>query len=69
MTDVGEYQRLAVRSYPARAERETAEGRYWRRFKAPTLVQQVRAAPASVLTPPVRVPCVFAGLLQVPPAG
>lgn len=38
----GEYKRLAVRTYPARAERETPEGRYWRKFKSPALLQQVQ---------------------------
>ena len=40
--DAGEYQKLAVRQYPPRALRETAEGRYWRQFKAPVVAQQVR---------------------------
>lgn len=39
--EAGEYQKLAVRQYPPRALRETAEGRYWRQFKAPVVAQQV----------------------------
>mmetsp|Transcript_5412 Transcript_5412/g.11948 ORF Transcript_5412/g.11948 Transcript_5412/m.11948 type:complete len:530 (-) Transcript_5412:1074-2663(-) len=35
-----EYQRLEIRQFPARTLRETAEGKYWRRFRAPTLAQQ-----------------------------
>ena len=42
-----EYQRLQARSYPARSLRETAEGKYWRRFKAPLVSKQVRAQRAS----------------------
>ena len=39
--EAGEYQKLVVRQYPPRALRETAEGRYWRQFKAPVVAQQV----------------------------
>ena len=39
--EAGEYQKLAIKQYPARALRETAEGRYWKRFKAPVVAQQV----------------------------
>ena len=38
----GEYTRLHVPAYPPRALRETAEGRYWRRFHKPRLLQQAR---------------------------
>jgi U3 small nucleolar RNA-associated protein 15 len=38
----GEYQRLDIKQYPSRSLRETAEGKYWRRFKAPIVAQQVR---------------------------
>ncbi|KAK9841941.1 hypothetical protein WJX81_000200 [Elliptochloris bilobata] len=41
--EAGEYQKLAIRQYPARALRETAEGRYWKQFKAPLVAQQVGA--------------------------
>ena len=36
----GEYAKLAPRRYPPRALRETPEGRYWRRFRAPTVAPQ-----------------------------
>eukprot|EP00798_Chlamydomonas_sp_ICE-L_P020921 gene20921-27769_t len=36
----GEYQRLHIRQFPARTIRETAEGKYWRQFKTPTLAKQ-----------------------------
>lgn len=39
-----EYQKLEVRQYPTRTLRETAEGKFWRRFKAPTVSKQVRDA-------------------------
>ncbi len=42
--EAGEYQKLAIKQYPARALRETAEGRYWKRFKAPVVAQQVTSA-------------------------
>lgn len=35
-----EYQKLAIRQYPARTIRETAEGKYWKRFKAPVTSKQ-----------------------------
>eukprot|EP00793_Prasinoderma_coloniale_P001364 PRCOL_00005139-RA len=35
----GEYARLPPKQYPPRARRETAEGKFWRRFGAPELVQ------------------------------
>lgn len=43
--EAGEYQKLAIKQYPARALRETAEGRYWKRFKAPVVAQQVTRIP------------------------
>ncbi|KAG1655036.1 hypothetical protein FOA52_008787 [Chlamydomonas sp. UWO 241] len=36
-----EYTRLEIRQYAPRTLRETAEGRYWRRFKAPVLAKQI----------------------------
>ncbi|KAL6761546.1 WD40-repeat-containing domain protein [Haematococcus lacustris] len=36
----GSYQALEIKQYPARSLRETAEGRYWRRFKTPSVVKQ-----------------------------
>ncbi|KAK9801858.1 hypothetical protein WJX73_002537 [Symbiochloris irregularis] len=38
-----EYRKLVIKQYPPRALRETPEGRYWRRFKAPVLAQQIGA--------------------------
>eukprot|EP00232_Nephroselmis_pyriformis_P007623 CAMPEP_0182882100 /NCGR_PEP_ID=MMETSP0034_2-20130328/17575_1 /TAXON_ID=156128 /ORGANISM="Nephroselmis pyriformis, Strain CCMP717" /LENGTH=333 /DNA_ID=CAMNT_0025015165 /DNA_START=280 /DNA_END=1277 /DNA_ORIENTATION=+ len=38
---VGEYQKLAIKQFPIRALRETAEGRFWKAFKPPTIAQQV----------------------------
>ncbi len=42
MTELGEYQKLRVPTYAPRALKETAEGRYWRGFRAPTVLQQAR---------------------------
>jgi hypothetical protein len=36
-----EYQKLQIRQYAPRSIRETAEGKYWRRFKAPIVAKQV----------------------------
>lgn len=36
----GEYTKLQPRQYPPRALRETPEGKYWRRFRAPTVAPQ-----------------------------
>ncbi len=36
----GDYQRLEVKQYAARSLRETAEGKFWRRFRAPRLAKQ-----------------------------
>lgn len=36
-----EYQKLQIRQYAPRSLRETAEGKYWRQFKAPTIAKQV----------------------------
>lgn len=38
----GEYRRLQPKSFPPRAQRETAEGRYWNGFEKTALVPQVR---------------------------
>lgn len=38
--EAGDYRKLAVRQFPARALRETAEGRYWRSFGAPVFAKQ-----------------------------
>ena len=36
-----QFQRTLIKQYPARTESETAESRYWRRFRAPETLQQV----------------------------
>ncbi|KXZ44237.1 hypothetical protein GPECTOR_70g467 [Gonium pectorale] len=41
--EAGEYQKLQVRQYAPRSIRETAEGKYWRRFKAPIVSKQFGA--------------------------
>ncbi|GFR40760.1 hypothetical protein Agub_g1372, partial [Astrephomene gubernaculifera] len=38
-----EYQKLQIRQYAPRSIRETAEGKYWRRFKAPIIAKQFGA--------------------------
>ena len=38
---IGEYVKLPIKQYPARAQRETAEGRYWRAYKSSELITQV----------------------------
>ena len=40
----GEYQKLVIKQFPPRTLRETAEGAYWKRFKAPVLAQQVASS-------------------------
>jgi hypothetical protein len=47
--EAGDYQKLAVKQFPARSIRETAEGKYWKQFKAPVFAKQVgaRALPGS----------------------
>lgn len=37
-----EYRKLTLKQFPARALRETAEGKYWKRFSNPVNAQQVR---------------------------
>lgn len=39
--EAGDYKKLAVKQYPPRSIRETAEGKYWQRFKAPLFAKQV----------------------------
>lgn len=34
--------KLQVKEFPARSIRETAEGKYWKQFKAPVFAKQVR---------------------------
>lgn len=36
-----EYRKLALKQFPPRALRETAEGKYWKRFANPVNAQQV----------------------------
>ena len=43
--ELGSYRKLAVKQYPPRSLRETAEGAYWKRFRAPVLSQQVGCGP------------------------
>ena len=38
----GEYRKLHIRRSAPKSLRETTEGKYWRRFAAPTTIQQVR---------------------------
>lgn len=44
--EAGEYRKLAIRQFPARELRETAEGKYWKQFRAPLSAQQVGAGTA-----------------------
>lgn len=41
--EAAEYQKLEIRQYPPRSIRETAEGKYWKRFKTPVVAKQVGA--------------------------
>ena len=41
MAELGEYRKLQVPTYPARSLQETPEGRYWRGFRSPVLLQQI----------------------------
>jgi hypothetical protein len=43
--DPTDYKKLAVKSFPARAIRETTEGKYWGKFKDPVDIQQVTLLP------------------------
>ncbi|WIA16183.1 hypothetical protein OEZ85_012896 [Tetradesmus obliquus] len=38
--EAGDYRKLAVKQFPARSIRETAEGKYWKQFKAPVFAKQ-----------------------------
>ena len=38
-----EYQPVDIKQFPPSSLRETAEGKYWRRFKAPVVAKQVSA--------------------------
>ena len=37
----GEYKKLEVKQYAPRSIRETAENRFWKKFKAPVIAKQV----------------------------
>ncbi|KAK3269238.1 hypothetical protein CYMTET_22303 [Cymbomonas tetramitiformis] len=41
MAEPGTYKKLQIKQFPVRGLRETAEGRYWRGFESPQVVQQV----------------------------
>jgi hypothetical protein len=43
--EAGNYQKLVVKQFPARSIRETAEGKYWKQFKAPVFAKQVNLGP------------------------
>ena len=45
----GEYTKLAIPTYAPRALGETAEGRFWRGFRAPKLLQQASRGSAAGL--------------------
>ncbi len=36
-----DYRKLVIKQYAPRQLRETAEGKFWRQFKAPTVASQV----------------------------
>jgi hypothetical protein len=42
--EAGSYLKLQVKEFPARSIRETAEGKYWKQFKAPVFAKQVSTA-------------------------
>jgi len=42
--EAGEYRKLPLKQYPARTIKETAEGKYWKQFKAPVFAKQVSRA-------------------------
>lgn len=48
-----EYRKLALKQYPPRALRETAEGKYWKRFGSPVSHQQVRCAQSAAALHPL----------------
>ena len=43
----GQYQKVVIKQYPAREQPETAESKYWRRFRAPVAQKQVPTLPVS----------------------
>jgi hypothetical protein len=40
----GEYKKLEIKQYAPRSIRETAENKFWKKFKAPVIAKQVRIA-------------------------
>ena len=42
-SEPGQYRKVEIRRFPARALRETAEGRYWRAFQPPLTAPQAGA--------------------------
>ena len=49
-----EYRKLVLKQFPPRALRETAEGKYWKRFANPVNAQQVFQL---LLTPACDIAC------------
>jgi hypothetical protein len=39
--EAGEYRRLDIKQYAPRSIRETAENKFWKKFKAPVVAKQV----------------------------
>lgn len=39
--EAGDFQKLAVKQYPPKSIRETAEGKFWKSFGSPVLAQHV----------------------------
>lgn len=46
-----DYQKVQIKTFPAKSIRDTAEGRYWRRFQAPKTTEQVRNRAAAPMAP------------------
>jgi U3 small nucleolar RNA-associated protein 15 len=38
--EAGEYKRLDIKQYAPRSIRETAENKFWKKFKAPVVAKQ-----------------------------
>lgn len=53
--NLGEYQPVAIRTFTARQQEETAENRYWSQFKAPVVSREVSIS-SSAQRLPVQVP-------------
>ena len=50
-TAAGEYRRLDIKQYAPRSIRETAENKFWKKFKAPVIAKQVRRRAEHVAVP------------------